>query len=65
MKGENNELAMAYSKKEDESRQLREVAIELEKKWKKSLATSKEANKIKRTVKEREKELSKLRQELT
>jgi hypothetical protein len=35
-KNENNELAQAYSKKEDENRQLRDAITEIEKKFKKT-----------------------------
>jgi len=57
MKNENNELAVAYSKKDEENRQIRDLAGDLERKAKKSGAHVKEINKVKKVVKEKEKEL--------
>ena len=63
MKNENNELAMAYQRKEDDNRKLAEIIQASERKMKKATASNKEANKIKRAMKGVERDAAKHRQE--
>ena len=48
LRAENQEIAGAYSKKEDENRQMRELYADIEKKQKKANAFSKESSKLKK-----------------
>lgn len=64
LRSENTELANAYSKKEDENRQLREMLNDLEKKTKKAIESGKAQAKLKKTIKTQDKEVKKLQTEV-
>ena len=64
MKGENNELAMAYSKKDEENRQLRDQLQEYERKHKATSKGGKEASKYKKACKEKEREIKALKADI-
>ncbi len=59
LRNENQELALAYQKRDEESRQLRDIAGEFERKMKKYQAASKETRAYKRQCKDKDKELNK------
>lgn len=55
---------MAYGKKEEENRQISEIFSELDRKMKKSSTAGKEASKLKKLLKEKDKENNKLKSDL-
>jgi septal ring factor EnvC (AmiA/AmiB activator) len=60
MKAQNEELAIAYGKKDEENRQLAQIAVDFEKRQKKASAATKEASKLKKSIKDKEKEIKKI-----
>ncbi|CDW71575.1 UNKNOWN [Stylonychia lemnae] len=65
LRTENSELANAYSKKEDENRQLRDIFADMEKKTKKVIQNTKEASKLKKTIKSQDKDIKRLTAEVS
>ena len=64
MKNENNELALAYQRKEDDNRKLAEIIQANERKIKKAASLVKESNKAKRAMKGLDRESAKNKQEI-
>ena len=65
LRNENQQLAQAFAVKEEEASRLRDLAVELEKRCKKAQGNAKEGTKHKKAAKEKERDLHKLRNELT
>ena len=64
LKNENTELANAYSQRDEENLQLRQLLTDVEKRFKKAAFASKEAIKSKKLAKEKEKDNGKLKMEV-
>lgn len=64
MQQENGELSNALQKKDEENRQLAELVQDMERRMKKAQAASKTNQRIKRDIKDKEKEAHKMRKEM-
>lgn len=64
MQAENGQINEAFLKKDEENRQLAELIQEMERRMKKAQANSKANGKFKKEVKDKERDLHKLRKEI-
>ena len=64
MQAENGELTQALQKKDEENRQLAELIQEMERRMKKAQASNKVNIKFKREVKDKERDMHKMRKEI-
>lgn len=65
LRSENGELAQAFSKKDEENKQMRQIFQEIQQKQKKHLSHAKEASKLRKQAKAQEKDIKRLTGELS
>ena len=64
MQSENNDINMAFVKKNEENRQLAELVQDMERRMKKAQSSNKTNMKFKRELRDKEKEVNRMRKDM-